>query len=198
MVLEKIDEDGLMAPLQVVQTLSQSGVATMGMVKKYLWETIERERKEIGNVSSQDLLIAAECSLPQNRRLIASYRASTATKRDEIDSLTSNATTFQARRCSSCGGSLDLPTVHFLCKHSFHQRCVNQTPSRSMDGETTSLDVECPACEKHNAMVKAIRMGQVEAAGQHDLFRDALARSKDGLGVVSEFFGRGVMGGGSG
>lgn len=49
-VLKKIDEDGLMAPLQVIQTLSTNGVATMGMIKKYLSNTIERERQEIANV----------------------------------------------------------------------------------------------------------------------------------------------------
>ena len=49
-VLKKIDQDGLMAPLQVIETLSNNAVATMGMVKKYLRETIERERKEISNV----------------------------------------------------------------------------------------------------------------------------------------------------
>jgi hypothetical protein len=50
-VLKKIDEDGLMAPLQVIQTLSTNAVATMGMVKKYLADTVERERKEIAYVS---------------------------------------------------------------------------------------------------------------------------------------------------
>ncbi len=50
-VLKKIDEDHLMAPLQVIQTLSTNAVATMGMVKKYLSDTIERERAEISYVS---------------------------------------------------------------------------------------------------------------------------------------------------
>ena len=27
-------------------------------------------------------------------------------------------------RCSACGGQLDLPGVHFMCRHSYHQRCV--------------------------------------------------------------------------
>ena len=55
-VLKRIDEDGLMAPLQVIQTLSTNAVATMGMVKKYLSDTIERERKEISNVSNAPLI----------------------------------------------------------------------------------------------------------------------------------------------
>lgn len=57
-VLRKIDEDGLMAPLQVIQTLSTNGVATMGMVKKYLSDTLERERKEIYNVRLLPLNLA--------------------------------------------------------------------------------------------------------------------------------------------
>jgi hypothetical protein len=39
-----------MAPLQVIQTLSSNAVVTMGMVKKYLSDNIERERKEISTV----------------------------------------------------------------------------------------------------------------------------------------------------
>ena len=54
-VLKKIDDDGLMAPLQVIQTLSTTAVATMGMVKQYLGDTIERERKEISNVCMPSL-----------------------------------------------------------------------------------------------------------------------------------------------
>jgi hypothetical protein len=49
-VLKVIDDEGLMKPLQVVQTLSGNAVATVGMVKRYLGDTIERERKEIQKV----------------------------------------------------------------------------------------------------------------------------------------------------
>ena len=56
-VLKKIDEDHLMAPLQVIQTLSTNAVATMGMVKKYLSDTIERERSEISYVSIADSVV---------------------------------------------------------------------------------------------------------------------------------------------
>ncbi|OJJ44927.1 hypothetical protein ASPZODRAFT_134352 [Penicilliopsis zonata CBS 506.65] len=166
-VLRKIDEDGLMSPLQVIQALSNNAVVTMGRVKKYLSDNIERERKEIST----------------NRRLISSYSAETENKKKEIEQLGSKPVVFQARRCMSCGGTLDLPTVHFLCKHSFHQRCLNKVDE----------DVECPVCAPQNATIKAIRRRQVESADQHDLFKAELQRSKDRFGVVSEFFGRGVM-----
>lgn len=170
-VLKRIDDDGLMAPLQVIQTLSANGVATMGLIKSYLGNTIKRERQEIA----------------QNRRLIDTYRTDTQKQNDEIQRLSTKPETFNATRCAACTGQLDLPTVHFMCKHSFHQRCLN-TPVGGTDD-----DVECPLCAGNNEMVKNIRKAQVESAEKHDMFLDALGRSKDKFGTISEWFGRGVM-----
>ena len=167
-VLKTINDDGLMAPLQVIQTLSTNAVATMGMVKKYLSHTIEKERKEISN----------------NRRLTESYRTETESKRQEMDDLGKKPAVFQTRRCAQCGRSLDLPTVHFLCKHSFHQSCLNE-----VDGQ----EAECPQCAPTNNNIRAFRKAQEDSADRHDMFQDALRRSRDKFCVISEFFGRGVM-----
>jgi hypothetical protein len=170
-VLKKIDEEGLMAPLQVIQTLSTNAVATMGLVKKYLSSTVERERSEIA----------------ANRRLISSYRADTTQKLSEIDELATKPTSFSATRCSSCGSPLELPTVHFLCKHSFHQRCLNVAEGQE------PADVECPICSPQNQTVRQIRRAQEESATRNELFADALDRSSDKFGTISDWFGRGAM-----
>ncbi|KAF9874554.1 vacuolar membrane protein [Colletotrichum karsti] len=169
-VLGKIDKDGLMAPLQVVQTLvgqngSAGGVATMGMIKPYLHETIERERKEIA----------------ANRRRISAFRNETEQKRAELADLGAKPAVFQSTRCASCTAPLDLPAVHFLCKHSFHQRCLR-------------VEGECPQCATDNATIRALRKTQIETAGKHELFKAELDRSEDRFGTVAEWFGRGVMG----
>ncbi|RKF59145.1 Vacuolar protein sorting-associated protein 11-like protein [Erysiphe neolycopersici] len=171
-VLKKIDKDRIMAPLQVIQTLSNNGVATMGMVKDYLQRTIEQERKEIAS----------------NRRLIESYRSETSEKRKEISDLSNKPQIFNNTRCQFCGLQLSLPTVHFLCKHSFHQTCLNLDiePDGSIEGN-------CPSCKKDNDTIRAIRKAQVESSDRHELFLDALERSEDRFGTISEFFGRGVM-----
>ena len=207
-VLRKIDADGLMAPLQVVQTLSATGVATMGLVKAYLRGVVDAERREI----------------ERSGRQAEMHRAQTEAKRAELAALDSRPTVFQARRCALCGAALDLPTVHFLCKHSFHQRCLNlpatPPPSRGRghgrggrgrhhdddDGDDADADAlgsappepACPVCAKENETLRAIRTAQKGAAGRHDLFRDELARSRDGMKTVSDFFGRGVMDAGLG
>ncbi|KAK4540512.1 hypothetical protein LTR36_009150 [Oleoguttula mirabilis] len=171
-VLKKIDEDGLMAPLQVIQTLSTNAVATMGLIKRYLSSTVERERAEIA----------------ANRRLISTYRGDTAQKLKDIEDLSTRPEAFSATRCSTCGMTLDLPTVHFLCKHSYHQRCLNIA-----DGQEAE-EIECPICAPQNSTVRQIRQAQEESAGRHDLFQDALGRSSDRFGTIGDWFGRGVMG----
>ncbi|CAJ2510811.1 Uu.00g064360.m01.CDS01 [Anthostomella pinea] len=170
-VLHKIDADGLMAPLQVIQTLGSNAVATMGMIKPYLHETITRERKEIAT----------------NKRQINSFRKETEQKRSEIAELGSKPAVISAQRCPGCGGAIELPAVHFLCKHSFHQRCLK--PSGDGDGET-----ECPVCAMNNAAVRAMKRSQDERADRHDLFKDALERGDDRFKTVAQWFGQGVMG----
>lgn len=175
-VLSKIDKDGLMAPLQVVQTLvgqaSGGGVATMGMIKPYLHDTILRERKE----------------MEDNRRQIETLRSDTEKRRAEIADLGSKPAVFQATRCSDCGQGLDLPTVHFLCKHSFHQRCLR-------GGGEDDDDVECPQCAGGNDLIRKMREEQRKAAMKHDLFKAELEGSEDRFGTVAKWFGRGVMDG---
>ncbi|KAI1825443.1 vacuolar protein sorting protein-like protein [Xylaria intraflava] len=175
-VLEKIDADGLMAPLQVIQTLGSNAVTTMGMIKPYLHETITRERREIA----------------ANKRQIASFRKETEQKRVEIAELGSKPAVFQAQRCPGCGAPLDLPVVHFLCKHSFHQRCLKVDNSVG-DGDSGDK-TECPVCAANNTAVKAMKRGQEERAERHDLFRDALGKGDERFKTVAQWFGQGVMG----
>ncbi|KAM3557100.1 hypothetical protein MY1884_004710 [Beauveria asiatica] len=171
-ILAKIDKDGLMAPLQVIQTLvgqsAGGGFATMGMIKPYLQETISRERKQISS----------------NRHRIKTLRTDTEKRRVEIEELNSKPAIFQATRCAECGQGLDLPTVHFLCKHSFHERCLRSG---------TEEDAECPKCATGNDMIRKIRRGQQEEVDKHELFKSALERSDDKFGTIAEWFSHGVM-----
>jgi len=178
-ILERIDAGGLMAPLQVVQTLGKNAVATMGMLKPYLARTVERERRAIAS----------------DRRRAEACRRETEQRRAEMAELGSKPAVFQATRCADCGMQLELPTVHFLCKHSFHQRCLRAGQGGGADGEAGG---ECPQCKADNDTIRALRRAQDEYAGRHELFRDDLERSEDRFGTVADWFGRGVMGGAMG
>ncbi|KAF9098206.1 hypothetical protein BGX29_011659 [Mortierella sp. GBA35] len=165
-VLDHIDQQDLLPPLQVVQALSQTSVATIGMIKNYIGHRIEAERKE----------------RIEDQKQIQSYRQESEKKRREIDDLKTSARIFQVTKCSACGGSLDLPSVHFLCRHSYHQRCLSD-----------SADRECPKCMVEQRTVADIRRMQEANAEKHELFVSELEDADDGFEVIAKYFGNNTM-----
>ncbi|OCF37296.1 vacuolar membrane protein [Kwoniella heveanensis BCC8398] len=107
-ILNVIDEERIMPPLAVVQLLSRNGVASVGNVKEWLRGKVEEDKEQVES----------------DKHLVESYRSETSTKKKAIQDLSNveQPEVFQVTRCAACGGQLDLPSVHFMCKHSYHQR----------------------------------------------------------------------------
>lgn len=59
----------------------------------------------------------------------------------EISCLVCRVQIFQMNKCSACDTSLQLPAIHFLCKHSYHAHCL-ESYSEKAD--------YCPACIRSN------------------------------------------------
>lgn len=126
----------------------------------------------------------ARANMRQDKSLIQSYRSETASKSTELSSLSNPSVpeTFQVTRCASCGTQLDLPAVHFMCKHSYHQRCLSDS------------EPECILCARQHAIIKEVRRNQTRLADRHEVFTAEVQESEDGFGVVAGAFGRGLMG----
>ena len=101
--------------------------------------------------------------------------------RKEIHDLRTNARIFQLSKCSACTSALDLPAVHFLCMHSFHQRCLGDN------------EKECPICAPSNRTLLDMKHNLEENANDHDRFFQLLRNSDDGFSVIAEYFGRGML-----
>jgi hypothetical protein len=52
-VMKHIDDKDLLPPIQVVQALSRSNVATIGLLKGYIGKKIEHERQELKQVKKE-------------------------------------------------------------------------------------------------------------------------------------------------
>lgn len=166
-ILGVIDEENIMPPLAVVQLLGRNSVATIGLVKEWLQNRVAETRQD----------------LDSNRALVTSYRSETADKLQDIANLSSldKPQVFQVTRCALCGGQLDLPAVHFMCKHSYHQRCL------------PDADPECPSCARQYAVIREMRRNQEALSDRHDLFLTEVAEAEDGFGVIAGAFGRGLL-----
>ena len=62
----------------------------------------------------------------QDQQLIDSYRAETQAKLRQVEELADpdHPRVFHVTQCAACSAQLDLPSVHFMCNHSYHQRYV--------------------------------------------------------------------------
>lgn len=69
---------------------------------------------------------------------------------------------FQKTKCSICNSALELPSVHFLCGHSFHQHCFESY---------SESDADCPTCLPENRKVMDMIRAQEQKRDLHDQFQ---------------------------
>ncbi|KAI0818923.1 hypothetical protein BC629DRAFT_1579360 [Irpex lacteus] len=164
-ILEHIEQEKIMPPLTVVQVLSRNNVASVGLVKQWLMSRIKTAREEIET----------------DQKLINSYRSETAAKLRAVESLedTEHSIIFHNTQCAACGGQLDLLSIHFMCNHSYHQRCLGEH------------DNECRSCARSHSMIREIRRNNERLADQHDVFLSEV--KEGGFAAVATGFSRGIM-----
>ncbi|XP_075696250.1 vacuolar protein sorting-associated protein 11 homolog [Rhinoderma darwinii] len=167
-VLRHIESKNLMPPLLVVQTLAHNSTATLSVIRDYLINKMQK----LSQQSEED------------ERTVNQYREDTARIRQEIHELRNSPKIFQKTKCSICSSALELPSVHFLCGHSFHQHCFESY---------AESDSDCPTCLPENRQVLDMIRAQEEKKDLYDHFQHQLKCSNDGFSVVAEYFGRGVF-----
>eukprot|EP00262_Sarcandra_glabra_P019055 TRINITY_DN7040_c0_g4_i1.p1 TRINITY_DN7040_c0_g4~~TRINITY_DN7040_c0_g4_i1.p1 ORF type:complete len:606 (-),score=103.23 TRINITY_DN7040_c0_g4_i1:73-1812(-) len=164
-VLTYIEKDDILPPIIVLQTLSRNPCLTLSVVKDYIARKLEQESKLIED----------------DRRSIEKYQEDTFTMRKEIQDLRTNARIFQLSKCTACTFTLDLPAVHFMCMHSFHQRCLGDN------------EKECPECAPEYRSAAEMKRSLEQNAKDHDQFFQQVKSSKDGFSVIADYFSKGVI-----
>lgn len=75
---------------------------------------------------------------------------------------------FQKTKCSICNSALELPSVHFLCGHSFHQHCFESY---------SESDADCPTCLPENRKVMDMIRAQEQKQDLHDQFQHQVRKT---------------------
>ena len=164
-ILQVIEQKHLLPPLMVVQIMAKNPTKQLAVIRDYIVKCLEQETVIIDN----------------DERQIRHYQEETKAMREEIEELTTSATTFQGTKCHACTNTLELPAVHFLCMHSFHQRCMGDN------------DRECMKCASDFRKVADMKHSLRASATHHDQFFKQLEDSRDGFATVAEYFGRGIF-----
>ncbi|KAK8588539.1 hypothetical protein V6N12_022969 [Hibiscus sabdariffa] len=164
-VLTYIERDDILPPIIVLQTLSRNPCLTLSVIKDYIARKLEQESKLI----------------EEDRRAIEKYQEDTMAMRKEIQDLRTNARIFQLSKCTACTFTLDLPAVHFMCMHSFHQRCLGDN------------EKECPECASEYRSVMEMKRSLEQNSKDQDRFFQQVKSSKDGFSIIAEYFGKGII-----
>uniref|UniRef100_A0A8C5PSQ7 Vacuolar protein sorting-associated protein 11 homolog n=1 Tax=Leptobrachium leishanense TaxID=445787 RepID=A0A8C5PSQ7_9ANUR len=167
-VLGHIESRNLMPPLLVVQTLAHNSTATLSVIREYLISKMQKLSQKT----------------EEDERTVRQYREDTARIRREIQELRTSPKIFQKTKCSICSSGLELPSVHFLCSHSFHQHCFDSY---------ADTESECPTCLPENRKVLDMIRAQEEKKDLYEHFQHRLKCSSDGFNVIADYFGRGVF-----
>lgn len=92
----------------VIDALSTSLTCTLGDVRSYLSCVLYQEHEQV----------------QADEELTEKYYADTEKLREQIQMINNSTIIFQGSRCSACHHQLELPSVHFMCQHSYHQQLV--------------------------------------------------------------------------
>uniref|UniRef100_L7M659 Vacuolar protein sorting-associated protein 11 homolog n=1 Tax=Rhipicephalus pulchellus TaxID=72859 RepID=L7M659_RHIPC len=164
-VLQQVEKGRLLPPVLVVE---MTRPAPLSSLRDYLVRHLQAESRQ----------------LDEHQRLITQYRQETERVRQEMNDLRNGPRIFQDAKCSGCNHQLELPSVHFLCGHSYHQQCFENYAEN---------DTDCPECLPQHSKVLDILRSQEQSRNLHEDFHHQLERSEDGFSVVADYLGRGLF-----
>ncbi|KAK2706012.1 hypothetical protein QYM36_016138, partial [Artemia franciscana] len=168
--LNAVEKERLMSPLLVIELLCKSPTVDLGKTREFLLR----------------MLVSEENSKEEDERIIEELREDCKKIRGEIKQLEEGAIVFQGSKCSVCSQPLDMPSVHFLCQHSFHQRCFDSY---------TEDENECIVCLPANKRIRE-QMKALEPSPGVDInsfFQKQISEAEDCFSVVAEYFGKGLF-----
>ena len=165
-LLVLIDRHNALPPLTVLPILAKNPHLQLGLVKEYVMKLLESERAAINEDSEEIARIEKE---------IEAHEVA-------IKNLENEPQVFQATKDSQTGAPLEIPTVHFLCGHSFNLRTLGDPD-----------DPKCPLCEPEHKRIQEIQRSFLATAMDRDSFFRQLKASEDGFAFIAQAFGKGIV-----
>lgn len=165
-LLVRIEATGAMPLLSVLPVLARNPHLKLDVVKGYVERALQAENAAI------------EVDAKEAERLKDEVSA----LEESVRRLTTEPVVFQASKDSQTGAPLELPSVHFLCGHSFNLRTLGDGGSQ-----------ECPLCAGEHRRVRELQRSHKASAADMDSFFRQLRAAPDGFSLVAKYFGKGVL-----
>lgn len=164
-----IAKENLLSPQLVIEAIGTAQCEiTLGHIRKYITEQLELENKTISDTVE----------------LTKKYEKDSEKLQQQLETLKRGTVVIQVSRCAACHHPLELPSLHFLCQHSYHQYCFQSFAEN---------ENECPACLPENKNLHELLKAFEYNKDLHETFHSQLEKSTDGFSVAADYFRRGVF-----
>lgn len=167
-----IGEKKILSPLLVLEIVQARKNIKFKVLRKYLLDRLKAQ---------DEVIKKSKKKVDENVEQIKKMT-------EEMAELRTTAKTFGQKECTLCKQKLVLPTIHFLCGHTFHDNCV--------ESETNSQQPRrCPKCASEFQEVLDTRAQlQDQARAGSEQFVNELKQSQVKFEVIATYFGRGLFG----
>ena len=136
-ILSQIQNIQSLSPSLILNILSQDNPIDLETVREYFLYKLEQDKKEI---DSDQLKVDSNTSKAREHRQYY-YQLKTQAKK------------FQETNCAhpNCDHQVTLPSVHFLCGHSFSENCLTNLLDEERDNKGQLV---CARCSKDHSYIK--------------------------------------------
>jgi len=163
--IQKVDQ---LSPLLVLNILSANNNIPFNYVKKYFLNKLDNDAQNI---------IDNKKTMQENMEHVKKAR-------EKYKTLKTKAQVFQRRDCISCKKKLDLPSIHFLCGHSFHEQCAEKDQDNRY---------ECSYCYNDDNPDPRRILDQIQQYDnreyEHKTFFEQLQGTEDKFHIIGKHFG---------
>ncbi|CAH8458683.1 unnamed protein product [Schistosoma turkestanicum] len=132
-VIDQVDKLNLASPLVVLHLLCDTDpehCCNVGTIRDYLLYHLEAGSNRINTMKNE----------------VDRLRKETMHNREVVRKLNNQVKIFQQQKCQLCHQSLETPSIHFLCDHSYHKVCFDNYAYG---------DQQCPQCAPQNKKLLA-------------------------------------------
>mmetsp|Transcript_17398 Transcript_17398/g.29277 ORF Transcript_17398/g.29277 Transcript_17398/m.29277 type:complete len:126 (+) Transcript_17398:2808-3185(+) len=103
--------------------------------------------------------------------------------RQQIHDLKTQPKNFNPKNCDSCQNPMSLPSIHFMCGHSFHDQCIESETGKRF----------CTSCyNEFKDTIEKKEQYDLQAKNPQQFQRDLSANAKK-FHVIAQYFGRGLF-----
>ena len=154
--------------LSALINMLKTSHAPISILKPLILKKLEQDDLDIKKCESRILKLATGIEKQKEKR----------------KNLLQQASIFKLSKCKLCGKDLSLPSVHFLCGHSFHRHCF--TTYIDQDGE-------CPICAQQNRQVLQSLKLPEQSEVSDEKFLGQVGKSSDSFGTIIDMLARGEI-----